>query len=116
MNETTTSRRGKRRRPRTGEVGFPVRGFPVTLKRRIAAVADREGVSFQDVAVAALADAYGIPYEQTGRKSPGVTDSDYVELTMPRRLRIRLNEQAARREIPARQLLLSILSERFPTR
>lgn len=112
MSETTTP--GRRRRARSDDVGFVIRDFPVALKRAIAAEAEEQGVSLQDVAVGALADAYGVEYNPTGRKSAGLSDGDYVGLRMPRRLRKKIGEHAARRETSRRSIVLAILSERFP--
>jgi hypothetical protein len=100
-------------RKRRGYVGMLIRDFPLPLKRKIAAFAEAESSNFQDITVAALAAAYGVKFVPTGRRTAGMTDSTSVNLEMPRILRRKINEQAARIERPSRSIVLQLLTERF---
>lgn len=100
--------------PPVERVGLPIKRFPAPLKARIAAVATADGVNFNDVAVGALAGHFGVPYEPLGRKSAGIGDSDYINLTMPRTLRKKINQTAADRETSARSVTLAVLEATVP--
>jgi hypothetical protein len=90
-----------------------IRNVPPALKDALMDEAERRGTNMNDVAVAVLAEAYGIPFVPTGKASPGWTDSTTMGFGMPRRLRKRLNEKAARQETTATALMLDTLLDHF---
>lgn len=90
-----------------------IRNIPPALKDALMDEAERRESNMNDVAVSILADAWGVPFTPTGKLTPGWTDATTVGLVMPRRLRRKLNVEAARRDTNATALVLDTLMDHF---
>lgn len=86
---------------------------PHRLRQAIAQAANDADTSMNAVAVEAIADAFGFKYEQSARRSAKKRRADTLYLIMPRQLRVRVNEERARTEVPASDIMKAILTARF---
>jgi myo-inositol-1-phosphate synthase len=66
------------------------------LKDALVRETARQGTSLNDVAVGLLADAFGVPHQPTGRKSPLPGSSPALLLRMPHELRDAIQAEARR--------------------
>ncbi len=90
--------------------------FPPALKQALIDAAEADGSNMNDVAVAILADEFGHSFAPTGKATPGITDAERTSLSMPKPLRRKIHVAAARRDIPALDLMLEVLCRYFPVR
>lgn len=104
-----------RRRGRNDElVDVYIGNVPAPLRRALDQAANDADLSINAVATMALAEEFGVPYESPGRRSQGKRSTrDFLYLTMPRRLRQKLNEQRARTEVPVSDIVTAVLSRKF---
>ena len=85
--------------------------MPPALKRALVREVARRESTLNDVAVALLAERFGIPFSLSGRRRkaiPGATGA--VLLRMPPELRRELKEAASRRGLNVNDLVLRTLS------
>lgn len=90
--------------------GLPLRNFPLDLKRALGQRAADQGTNFNDVCVAILARRLRIRYDSQPRPSPGISDSTYVTLEMPEKLRAKIKATAAMRRLSSQALVITELS------
>ncbi|MFN8221771.1 MAG: inositol-3-phosphate synthase [Gaiellales bacterium] len=69
---------------------------PLALKDALVRETARRGLSLNDVAVGLLAQALGVEYTPTGRRSPLPGSSPVILLRMPEELKLELETEAAR--------------------
>jgi myo-inositol-1-phosphate synthase len=86
---------------------------PAALKRALVRETARRGISLNDVAVGHLADAFGLPYEPTGRRSGLPGASPVVLLRMPPALKQAIHDEAARAGEHANDVIVRVLAERL---
>lgn len=86
-----------------------LRDIPSELKDALVAQAEFDGTNMNDVAVSILAEAYGVPFTPSEKRTPGLTDALDISIQMPKRLRRKLNIEAARQETTATDLILAEL-------
>lgn len=113
MAEESTARPGRRPRVRAG---LPLRGFPLDLKRELAAVAERDGTNMNDVAVSILAGRLKVKYDRSMRPSTGLTESRYVTLEMPEMLRAKIKARAALQMVSSQAFVIRELREHLAGR
>lgn len=94
-------------------VGILIRDFPPDLKARLVADAEAQETNLSEVAVAILADSYGVAYEPKGSRSTGVKDSAEVYLRAPDALRRKLRVRSATTGRPIRTLVLEVLAPHY---
>ncbi len=83
---------------------------PSSLKGALVRETARRGVSLNDVAVGMLADAFGVTYQPTRRKSPLPGSSPVVLLRMPSELKHELESEARRGETSVNDVILRVLA------
>lgn len=110
----TTTQARKRRKGGDGVSDLFVADFPLDLKRRIAAAADAQETTFQDLAVATLAAVFKVRYAAQKRRSPGISDTTTVALSVPEALHKKVKLEAVRRDVPMRTLVIGLLLDAFP--
>jgi predicted HicB family RNase H-like nuclease len=86
---------------------------PAALKRALVRETARRGISLNDVAVGHLADAFGLEYEPTGRRSGLPGASPVVLLRMPPALKQAVHDEAARAGEHANDVIVRVLAERL---
>jgi hypothetical protein len=98
-------------------VDLVIMDFPAVLKARLVKEAAKQKTNMTDVAVAALADTYGIPFVPSGRRSPVMPgESEKVSLSMPRKLRKALSAEAVELEMPKHEVAIGHLAVKFLTK
>ena len=85
--------------------------MPSALKDALVRETSRRGVSLNDVAVGLLADAFGIRYAPTGRRSALPGSSPVILLRMPEELRDAIQAQAATTTSTVNDVVLRSLSD-----
>ena len=83
---------------------------PSSLKQALVRETARRGVSLNDLTVGLLADAFGIHYQPTGRKSPLPGSSPVLLLRMPEELRDAIQAEAQRSGQPVNDVILRALA------
>jgi myo-inositol-1-phosphate synthase len=87
--------------------------MPPELKERLGAEVAATGASLNDVAVGALAAAFGTSFEPSGRPGSQPGSSGSVVLRMPPELKERLHSRARARRRTVNELIVETLSERL---
>jgi myo-inositol-1-phosphate synthase len=87
--------------------------MPATLKRRLGREVARRQSTLNDIAVEALAERYGVPFEPSGRKGNVPTDTGVVLLRVPPELKERLEADARERGTSTNQAIVDALSEQL---
>src|SRR5438132_3471497 len=85
--------------------------MPASLKRALVRETARRGTSLNEVAVGILADAYGVAYEPSGRRSPVPGASPVVLLRVPAELKHELEAEARRAESTVNSIIVRALAE-----
>jgi myo-inositol-1-phosphate synthase len=85
--------------------------MPTHLKSALVRETARRGVSLNDVAVSLLAEAFGVRYVPTGRKSPLPGSSPVILLRMPEELKRELKAEAGRTGSNTNDVILRALAE-----
>jgi myo-inositol-1-phosphate synthase len=85
--------------------------MPASLKRALVRETARRGTSLNEVAVGLLAQAHGVPYEPSGRKSPVPGASPVVLLRVPADLKHRLEAEARRERTTVNQVVVHTLAD-----
>lgn len=83
-----------------------LRNIPPALKRALIAEVKATGTNMNDVAVGIIADAYGMKFRPSEKRTPGLTRATNVGLTMPKRLLRQLNIEAAKKGTTATELMM----------
>jgi myo-inositol-1-phosphate synthase len=84
--------------------------MPTHLKSALVRETARRGVSLNDVAVSLLAEAFGVRYVPTGRKSPLPGSSPVILLRMPEELKRELKAEAGRTGSNTNDVILRALA------
>jgi hypothetical protein len=84
---------------------------PFSLKEALVRETARRGASLNDVAVGILADAFGVGYVPTNRRSPLPGSSPVVLLRMPEELKTVIQAEAFRRGSNTNDVILASLSD-----
>lgn len=96
-------------------VAFQITNFPATLKKRLIRAAAKERTNLNDVAVSTLAIEFGVAYFRTGAPSPVPPgESTDIMFRMPRALRRAIKNEAAKHDVPARDIVIEVLNRRHP--
>jgi myo-inositol-1-phosphate synthase len=92
--------------------------MPKTLKRRLAREVARQESTLNDVAVAALADEFGVEFTPSGRRGQVPGESGVVLLRIPPQLKRQLAAAARERRTSTNKVVVESLTERLgaPTR
>ncbi len=85
--------------------------MPASLKRALVRETARRGTSLNEVAVGILAEAYGVPYSPSGRRSPLPGASPVVLLRVPAELKHELEMQARRAQSNVNDVILRALAD-----
>jgi len=85
--------------------------MPVSLKRGLVRETARRGTSLNEVAVGILAEAHGVPYEPSGRRSPVPGASPVVLLRVPAELKHELEAEAGRSEATVNEVVVRTLAD-----
>jgi myo-inositol-1-phosphate synthase len=85
--------------------------MPASLKRALVRESARRGTSLNEVAVGLLAQAHGLPYEASGRKSPVPGASPVVLLRVPADLKHELDAEARREQTTLNQVVVRTLAD-----
>jgi len=85
--------------------------MPASLKRALVRETARRGTSLNEVAVGILADAHGVPYEPSGRRSPVPGASPVVLLRVPAELKHELEAEARRAHSTVNSVIVRALAE-----
>ena len=84
---------------------------PFSLKEALVRETARRGASLNDVAVGILADAFGVDYVPTNRRSPLPGSSPVVLLRMPEELKTAIQAAASRLGSNTNDVILASLSD-----
>ncbi len=84
---------------------------PSSLKEALVRETARRGASLNDVAVGILADAFGVDYVPTNRRSPLPGSSPVVLLRMPEELKAAIQSEAFRLGSNTNDVILASLSD-----
>ena len=84
---------------------------PFSLKEALVRETARRGASLNDIAVGILADAFGIDYVPTNRRSPLPGSSPVVLLRMPEELKTAIQAKASRLGSNTNDVILASLSD-----
>ena len=84
---------------------------PFSLKEALVRETARRGASLNDVAVGILADAFGVDYVPTNRRSPLPGSSPVVLLRMPEELKTAIQAEASRLGSNTNDVILASLSD-----
>ena len=84
---------------------------PFSLKEALVRETARRGASLNDVAVGILADAFGVDYVPTNRRSPLPGSSPVVLLRMPEELKTAIQAKASRLGSNTNDVILALLSD-----
>ena len=84
---------------------------PPSLKEALVRETARRGASLNDVAVGILADAFGVEYTPTNRRSPLPGASPVVLLRMPEELKSAIQAEAFSRRSNTNDVILATLSD-----
>ena len=87
--------------------------MPKTLKRRLAREVARQESTLNDVAVAALADEFGVDFEPSGRRGQVPGDTGVVLLRVPPQLKRQLAAAARERRSSSNTIVVESLSQRL---
>jgi myo-inositol-1-phosphate synthase len=87
--------------------------MPAQLKSRLVEEAEAQDSNVNDVAVAMLADRFGVAYVGTGRRNAAAGASGVVLLRLPQALKRRLQLEAFERGSNTNDVILETLSERL---
>jgi myo-inositol-1-phosphate synthase len=87
--------------------------MPKTLKRRLAREVARRQSTLNDVAVALLADEFGVEFTPSGRRGPVPGEAGDVLLRVPPDLKRKLDEVARERRSSANTVVVESLTERL---
>jgi myo-inositol-1-phosphate synthase len=87
--------------------------MPAHIKSALVRETARRGVSLNDVATGLLADAFGVRYQPTGRRSPLPGSSPVVLLRIPDELKDELQAEAARSNRTLNDVVLLALSRQL---
>src|SRR6188508_3327642 len=87
--------------------------MPKTLKRRLAREVARQESTLNDVAVAALADEFGVDFEPSGRRGQVPGDTGVVLLRVPPQLKRQLAAAARERRSSTNTVVVESLSQRL---
>jgi myo-inositol-1-phosphate synthase len=90
--------------------------MPPALKRRLTREVVRGGRTMNDVVVGALAERFGVPFRQSGRKGPPPGPTGVVVLRMPSELKRAVRDDAVRRHRTMNDVIVETLSERLGAR
>ena len=85
--------------------------MPFSLKGALVRETARREASLNDVAVGLLADAFGVPFTPSGRKSPLPGASPVVLLRVPADLKHEIEAEARRAEQSANDVILGTLAD-----
>jgi myo-inositol-1-phosphate synthase len=85
--------------------------MPVSLKRALVRETARRGTSLNEVAVAILAEAHGVPYQPSGRRSPVPGASPVVLLRVPAELKHELEAEARRARSTVNSVIVRALAD-----
>ncbi len=85
--------------------------MPSSLKRALVRETARRGTSLNEVAVTLLAEAHGVPYHPTGRRSPLPGASPVVLLRVPVELKHQLETEARRSQSNVNDVILRALAD-----
>jgi myo-inositol-1-phosphate synthase len=85
--------------------------MPTSLKRALVRETARRGTSLNEVAVAILAEAHGVPYKPSGRRSPLPGASPVVLLRVPAELKHELEAEARRAQSNVNDVILRALAD-----
>ena len=99
----------------TDLVQFNVPGISPELNRAVRARMDADGVNRNDLVVGILCKRFRVGFRPNGRWSSGspVDAPAAWHLKIPKRLRTKLNTERARTDVPARDIVVAVLSEEF---
>jgi myo-inositol-1-phosphate synthase len=89
--------------------------MPRTLKRRLAREVSRRESSLNDVAVAILADRFGVSFMPSGRRAPAPGESGDVLLRVPPELKHELDAAASAQGSSTNTVIVESLTERLGT-
>src|SRR3954468_8019519 len=87
--------------------------MPKTLKRRLAREVARQESTLNDIAVAALADAFGVDFTPSGRRGQIPGETGVVLLRVPPELRKQLAKAARERRSSTNSIVVEALTERL---
>ncbi|HLY94680.1 MAG TPA: inositol-3-phosphate synthase [Gaiellaceae bacterium] len=85
--------------------------MPTSLKRALVRETARRGTSLNEVAVTLLAEAHGVPYRPSGRRSPLPGASPVVLLRVPAELKHELEAEARRTQSNVNDVILRALAD-----
>ena len=85
--------------------------MPSSLKRALVRETARRGTSLNEVATALLAEAHGVPYRPSGRRSPLPGASPVVLLRVPAELKHELEAEARRSQSNVNDVILRALAD-----
>jgi myo-inositol-1-phosphate synthase len=85
--------------------------MPSSLKGALVRETARRGTSLNEVAVAILAEAHGVPYRPTGRRSPLPGASPVVLLRVPAELKHELEAEARRSQSNVNDIIVRALAD-----
>src|SRR5881628_1207109 len=85
--------------------------MPSSLKGALVRETARRGISLNEVATSLLADALGVPYTPSGRKSPLPGASPVVLLRVPSDLKHELEAEAGRDETSVNDVVVRTLAD-----
>src|SRR5581483_2409943 len=85
--------------------------MPSSLKRALVRETARRGTSLNEVAVTILADAHGVEYKSSGRRSPLPGASPVVLLRVPSELKHELEAEARRSQSNVNDVILRALAD-----
>jgi myo-inositol-1-phosphate synthase len=98
--------------PKREQTSILVR-MPKTLKRRLAREVARQESTLNDVAVAALADEFGVAFTPSGRRGQVPGDTGVVLLRIPPELKRQLASAARERRSSTNTVVVESLAERL---
>src|SRR3954452_12703167 len=87
--------------------------MPKTLKRRLAREVARQESTLNDVAVAALADTFGVPFTPSGRRGQVPGETGVVLLRIPPQLKRQLAAAARERRTSTNTVVVESLTKRL---
>jgi predicted HicB family RNase H-like nuclease len=95
------------------DVDIIANDVPANIRRALVRAAKAEGVSVNEIAVRALADAYGVERQPKNGRFVAPSSTARMLFTVPDELRQQLRLRAAVNGVTMRGLVLKALAERF---
>jgi hypothetical protein len=89
-----------------------VEGMPRSIKERLIRAAEACDGNINDIAVAAVAAKFGVPFTPSGKRSPTPPGPDgNMLLSMPMRLQQKVKTTAVNNHIRFQDVIIAILAE-----